>query len=159
MSTVKETIKEARLIRMTLGGYIGGSYSVDPDTANDIDIFLSTSHWDAFLNRTSQYRTDKVVVRDVPFVDSFSTGREYYESNNQDGALDTTYRSLDGLINLIVVQDDFLLAFKISLMRMTAKPELYKTKEARVALHHHWRGRIRTFLSDSAALDDTLHGG
>lgn len=146
-------IAQARIIATKMEGLIGGSFVVDPNNANDIDIFVGKSAFTVFMERRS-YRiySPEFVFNDIEFFDSFESGREYYESNNEDDALFTTYRSVCGTYNLIVVNDDFVQAFKISLNIMTAWPEKYKTKEARVELHHHQRGLIRNYLSDSFAM-------
>ena len=152
-----ESLRAARLVAAHIGGQISGSFIVDPDTAKDIDIFCSVSQFNCAAARRKWPRTDKITVAGTTLLDSWATGREYYESNNTDDALYTTYRSEDGEINLIVVHDAYMLAFQISANRMRACPHKYKTKEARVALHHRWRERIRKYLSDAAAKDDSLH--
>lgn len=150
-------IGQARIMATQMGGLIGGSFVVDPDNANDIDIFVGASAFNLFAERRG-YRgyCDHFVHNGIEFDDSFSSGREYYESNNEDDALVTTLRSTCGTYNVIVVQDDFVLAFKMALMRMTAAPEKFKTKAERVSLHHQLRAIIRTFLSDSFAIHPVM---
>lgn len=150
----KSDINTGYSIAQVLGGHIGGSFIVHGEQANDFDIFIGRSAFECL--RKGPYEFSVRAVNDggqtVTFVNSWDTRSDYYQTNNTDDALYGTYRSTCGKYNLIVINDDFVLAFKISALRMAAAPELFQTKERRIELHHTWRQVIRTLLSDANAI-------
>lgn len=154
----KQEIRTGNYIASVLGANVGGSYVVHGEAANDFDIFIGASAFG--LLKKDQYRFTVRTFNDegqtVVFVDSWDDRSEYYQSNNTDDALVCTFRSTCGKYNLIVVNDDFVLAFKISANIMAAHPESYQEKDERVRLHHCWREHIRNWLSDSFAIGKAI---
>lgn len=151
----KQEIRTGNYIASVLGANVGGSYVVHGEAANDFDIFIGASAFN-LLNKDPYQFTVKTAWTDVVFVDSWDNRSEYYQSNNKDDALVCTFRSTCGKYNLIVVNDDFVLAFKISANIMAAHPESYQEKDERVRLHHCWREHIRNWLSDSFAIGKAI---
>lgn len=154
----KDEITRGRRLAAILGGYVGGSVIVNPDEANDFDIFMGRSAYGNTKPYKFRLTTWKIGggKEETVFVDSWDDRSEYYQSNNTDNALHGTYRSECGKYNLIVVEDDFVLAFKIAANIMAAHPESYRDRDERIRLHHCWREHIRNWLSDSFAMGDAL---
>lgn len=157
----KDDIVKGNRIAAVLGGYVSGSVIIDPDEANDFDIFMGRSAFYAHGStkphafHLTTWKTGGGLEQTL-FVDTWDDRSEYYQSNNTDNALYCTYRSECGKYNLIVVEDDFVLAFKISANIMEAHPESYRDRDERIRLHHCWREHIRKWLSHSFAMGDAL---
>lgn len=144
----KEQYNRAAMMAARIGGKIGGSCVIDKETANDVDIFVGYSAWELAKARGYVTETWKGPVIDgLQLYDSFHNDREYYMENNRDSALHCTYRSHTGILNIIVVEDHFVVAFEASRLEMHRRPDLYKEKDARIKLHHDFRKVIHDMFS------------
>lgn len=144
----QQSIDLANVLAYKVGGQIGGSFIVDRENANDIDVFTSRTAFARYC--------DKRVFGEEPY--SFEQGVTFdrkqwddcdrYQESNKDDALVCTYRSdAEGFnVNLIIVNDEYVVAFQAATNAMRRTPELFKDREARIKLHHGYRERIREML-------------
>jgi len=144
-----EQINAATMIAIVMGGTVSGSVLVTPLNANDIDIFISYSKFRLFMHTLNldgtPYEFDYTYHGNkLKFTSHDWASSEEYQMNNRDDALVITYRSVpNGLVNIIVVNDEFVPAFKWSAKEMMNNPHLYTNREDRINLHHAWRNWIR----------------
>lgn len=108
------------------GSFIGGSWIIDPKTATDIDIVVPWWAFDlgiAVANGFELNETDYVVP-------------------------ELAYVLRKGKINLLVVRNEYVVAYKAAVREMLLNPELYVTREQRINLHQSFKRVIRVWLGE-----------
>lgn len=125
--------KAVLMMTMMPGAFIGGSYLVDPDKANDIDVVVSSSVW--------QLVAQTVLDAYGPSEMRFAERKEEYEGNP-----DVQEIHYFGRVNLIVATEEMIAAYKAAAREMKNNPELYPTRHDRIELHQHYKRQIRQWL-------------
>lgn len=156
MRITDDTLKQGYGIAIAMSGNIGGSVIPDRDNAKDVDIFVGASAFRLWLllidswpkNMSGYPKTFSYMGHNF---NSFASEFAYTQADIHD-ALALTYRSTCGLFNIIVVHDDFVPAFKASVLEMAARPERYKERNQRISLHHRKREMIRNMLAEPVYL-------
>lgn len=111
------------VLQLFPGSFIGGSYVVNPDTANDIDI----------------------VINELVFSDELATSLDFYTLKAGDSKYDNIdFERLTNVyeghchgvkINLLVIGAIFWPAYVGAVLSMTREPHLFVERESRVDLH------------------------
>lgn len=129
------------------GAFVTGSYLVNPDKANDIDVVVPLLAWKLWISETDRYWN----VSGVKF-----TLQESDEDDNYADAENEMYELAEhwrgGGINLLIVRDTFVPAYKAAAVRLSTNPKAYDTREKRVEVHQRMKQIIRDML-ESAAMD------
>lgn len=116
----------ARLVELT-PAFIGGSYLTNPDTANDIDVVISeTDYW--------KYESHFLGFRHYDKLD----GEQYREVH------EIAWVAYARNVNLLVVKDLFLPAYKQAAFEMQMQTQHYQTREQRIKLHQQLKNVIRS---------------
>lgn len=136
------------------GAFVTGSYLVDKDKANDIDVVVSFTAWKLHYAQTFQpYDGEYRDVAGVIFKrQDGEDAQEYADEENEMYELCAHYRG--GGLNILVIRDLYLPAYKAAAYALEASPKYYGDREARVKIHQHFKGLIRKLLSDAAEGDD-----
>lgn len=136
------------------GAFVTGSYLVDKGKANDIDIVVSKTAWK--LHYVEHYGSDPDEYRDVAGIifkkQEEEDSSEYADEENEMYELCAHYRG--GGLNILVIRDLYLPAYKAAAYALEASPKYYGDRESRVKIHQHFKGLIRKLLSDAAEGDD-----
>lgn len=129
-----EDVNKALTITTMCGAFIGGSFIVNSEEANDIDVVIGSSEYGS-IKKTYTFLEDfepSLVEQEV------STEYDHiYE-------LIATYKYKG--VNLLVVRDEFIAAYKGAVVEMMNNPDEYQTREARIELHQRYKQVIRDML-------------
>lgn len=129
------------------GAFISGSYLVDKAKANDIDVVVPLLAWRLWVSENESYGT----VGGVKFELQESESEDHYaDEDNEMHELHSHWRG--GGINLLIVRDMFIPAYKAASYRLQASPKAYDTREKRVEVHQRMKQVIRDML-ESATMD------
>ena len=132
----EEDIEIARTILDTYeGSFVGGSYIVNSEEANDIDILISPDQW------YKNYLWLKSAYPQWKYKDNGAIDAGY----SQDHEINVV--AYVGKVNLIVSKPDFIPAYKAAVVEMRRNPELYQTRDERVELHQSFKNKIREMIN------------
>lgn len=125
------------LIARVPDSFIGGSYIIDPDNANDIDIVVpQRSH--------SYLSTDNCLKYGLH---SYSPTGEEYEQDVVLEYIIQLYRG-NGGINVIVVADHYYVAYLAGKLEYERNPDKYRgNKELRSGIHKQMKQTISDMLT------------
>jgi hypothetical protein len=126
------------LNRIVAGIYlIGGSYVVNSDTANDIDVFVHQLHY-----------TGELMTRlDNNNFTRLQKGDNKYDEMDGQRIISVYEGRIDcNKYNIIVVGTHYWPAYVGAIRRMIIRPEEYDTREARVELHRNLCTQIKAIL-------------
>lgn len=155
MITSKDKGNANALLEEIRGAFITGSYLVDPDKANDIDVVASETAW---ILATGIPVAEKFQLAKVAGVilekqeNSSEDGERYADDENEMYELASHWRC-NG-VNVLVIRDFYLPAYKAASYALVASKPYYRDREARVKIHQHYKEQIRRMLSDAAEGDD-----
>lgn len=133
MITPEDIAFAAEVVQFTPGSFLGGSYVVKGDEANDIDVIIPHAEWP----RTRSHFSDRItkVRADIP------TEQEDTADFEDDERLVTVYRR--GHVDLIVVRDDYTESYSRAVTAMVTDPERFAERPARVAIHVFYADEVR----------------
>lgn len=115
---------------------IGGSYVINPDAANDIDLYVPSYHEpDEEYIRNNGWRRLEQGDEKYPEIDNERL-HCVYEKINEDGFK----------LNLIVVGACYWPAYVGAVVAMRANRELYQTRDERIALHKKYCSQIKDMI-------------
>ena len=115
---------------------VGGSYVVNPSTAGDIDLYVHEYNEppDSWLIRNEWRRLSEGDDK-YPEIDNQRL-KCVYEKINKEGFK----------LNLIVVGCFYWPAYVGAIAAMTARPDLYQTRDARIELHKNYCKQIKDIV-------------
>lgn len=125
-----EDIALAYDIAAETGGFVTGSYLVSPDEAQDIDVLVP-----ARASHTLVLKFGEALGKVQ------STVPDEYVGCHE---LVATYRK--GTVNVLVVNDDYVPAYKAARRHMRMAPLAYQDRGKRVALHASYKAVIRDMV-------------
>lgn len=115
------------------GAFLVGSYLVNPETANDIDIVIP---WSVQQVDTSGVLSSyNVTSRDDP---------EYDRSDVS--CLIHTMRSPCRKINILIVADEYIAAYKAAVAHCLRHPEEHSTRPRRVDIYHYYEMQVKKMI-------------
>lgn len=118
---------------------IGGSYIVDPDTANDIDIYVN--QFDANLN----------AIIDAGYTPISDGHKKYPEIDHERLIAVYEIDTCDGpKANVIIVGAIFWAAYMGAINQMQMNPEQYRSREERIAIHKRYCSMVRDIAKGNA---------
>lgn len=117
--------------------HITGSYAIDPDTAQDIDLFIPQGEWPMY---SSVYKEELKLEEYCP-----KQGDPKYDAAVETGEIVELYRGKHS-INVIVVQDYFWPAYLSAMRELRNNPELYVDRMERHNLFIAEKNIIRRML-------------
>lgn len=136
------------------GAFITGSYLVDRKTANDIDVVVGESAWrlyKAIHPKDPLLLSGKIDVTGTIFErqkNEDSDGGRYGNSENEMFELVEHWRG--GGVNVLVIRDIFIAAYKAASYALEANPKKHATREERVETHQRMKGIIRNMLLEAS---------
>lgn len=158
MSISQATKDRAFYIRQKYGLFIGGSYCVLKETANDIDLIISLSNFNKLDNGD--------LFDEMDFYGLWEDSCEKLCEKLHYERVHELYASLravdDPQINLLVVRDAFYTSYKQAAVTMAADPESYQYRWQRVLLHQTIKNEVRRRLGmdlyDTSNITEATHG-
>lgn len=155
MITNKDKGNANALVEEIRGAFITGSFLVDPDKANDIDVVVSETAWILATGKDDDRRFSMVKVAGLVLEKQESSsedGERYADEEDEMYELVNHWRC-EG-VNVLVVRDFYLPAYKAASYALLASKPYYRDREARVKIHQYYKEQIRRMLSDAAEGDD-----
>lgn len=155
MITNKDKGNANALLDEIRGAFITGSYLVNPDKANDIDVVVSETAWILASGKDEFARFNVVDIEGIKLEKQESSsedGERYADDENEMYELVSHWRC-NG-VNVLVIRDFYLPAYKAASYALVASKPYYRDREARVKIHQHYKEQIRRMLSDAAEGDD-----
>lgn len=132
----RKAYSDANIMTVAMNGsFIAGSALIDYDNAKDVDVVVSHGVWLSCMNQVIQMYGLVVETKE--------DGEDKYEEVSE---LVYTYRTQNGLINLLVVDDKFYAAYRAAAYQMISRPSYFKTRERRIWLHQKLKNRIRIWF-------------
>lgn len=139
MNIFDELFKQSehqRVLATIPGSFIVGSYLINPEKANDIDIAIPLSVYQ------SQACTEYLSAADYVM-----TSKEDAEYDRSDlSCLRMTYRSPDRKINLLIITDEYIAAYKAAVAHAKRHPDRQATRNQRVEMYHYFECKVRELL-------------
>lgn len=135
------------------GAFITGSYLVDRKAANDIDVVVGESAWclyKATHQKDHLLLSGKIDVAGTIFErqeNEDDDGGRYGDSENEMFELVEHWRG--GGVNILVIRDIFIAAYKAASYSLEANPKKHTTREERVKTHQRMKGIIRNMLLEA----------
>lgn len=127
-----------RIIQDIPGSFIVGSYLINQETANDIDIVIPYS----------TYLTYNAYCKDSVINGFTITSRDDAEYDRSDiNCLIMTMRSPDRKTNLLIVADEYVAAYKGAVNNAALYPEAHDTRANRVDIYDSFERRVKVILS------------
>lgn len=127
------------LIKTLPTAFIGGSYLVAPENANDIDVLCLHSVMEQqFLDYLTDCQGFHKVVEKAQLTDYGIGEEDNYE-------VTATFRK-DG-VNLVIIKDLFWPAYVAGSKIIAAYPERYQTRPERVDLHMYLKSTVRQMFN------------
>ena len=118
------------LRRFFKDSFVGGSYLINPETANDIDVIVP------------EWEGNKI---DVLRANGFVQMNEEYGTSEEIPELQSTWRK--GALNVLVISNDYVVAYRAAARHMRANPVQYPTRTERIELHQSFKRQITQMLT------------
>lgn len=129
-TAIADAVKEAGDLRIKFpDAFVGGSYITNRETANDIDIIVPAWH-----------NPDEVLI-----ANGFILMNEEYGTSKEVPELVSTWRK--GSLNVLVVSDYYVCAYRAATTHMRDDPASYQTRESRIAIHQRYKKQITAMLT------------
>ncbi|QOE32086.1 hypothetical protein CPT_Palo_027 [Rhizobium phage Palo] len=124
-----------RILHNVIGSFIVGSYLVTPEY-KDIDIVIPYSAYmtEACTSALGEYHCTS---KDDP---------EYDRSDLS--CLHMTFRSPDNKVNILIVNDEYIAAYKAAVNHAKRCPEEQATREQRVDVYYYYECLVRHMLGE-----------
>lgn len=126
------------VLQSFLGSFIGGSYVVDPKTANDVDIVINELVFSDLLATSLGFYTLKAGDSKYDNID-FERLKNVYEGHDRGVK-----------INLLVIGAIFWPAYMGAINQMQMNPDQYRSREERIAIHKRYCSMVRDIAKGNA---------
>lgn len=132
------------------GAFITGSFLVDKRKANDIDVVVGESAFALFRQKTeTDSFLSQIEVNGVNFECQESDDDDEY-GDREDEMFELVEHWRGDGVNILVIRDIFLAAYKAAAYHLESRPKDHGTREARVATHQKMKAVIRAMLQTAA---------
>jgi hypothetical protein len=115
------------------GAFIGGSFLVDPEVANDIDVVVP------------EYSFDPTALLGHGF---HQTSQAWYQGCPE---LLSTWRCRN--VNVLVIRDAYVVAYQAATNVMRFRKDEFRSREARVKIHQRFKDQITSMLAEACPLE------
>lgn len=136
---LKKAFDDAQIYCVIMSGLFMGSYTVTPDTANDVDLVVPEHTW----NMYAQTAVKKLKLYQYNPVE----GDPEYEDAMVFDEIRALYRNTDGL-NVVVCNPYMWPAYVKATRIVNEHKEQYSTREARVSLYIECKNAIHEMLGN-----------
>lgn len=136
---LKKAFDDAQIYCAIMSGLFMGSYTVTPETANDVDLVVPEHTW----NMYAQTAIDKLKLYQYNPIE----GDPEYEDATIFDEIRSLYRNTDGL-NVIVCNPFMWPAYVKATRIVKLNKEQYSTREARVSLYIECKNAIHEMLGN-----------
>lgn len=133
----QQAFKEMKQAEIFWPFHVSGSYEVDPDAAQDIDLFVPHGEWSMYKD---VYKEELKLEAYRP-----EQGDPKYDAAVDSGEIVELYRGIYS-INVIVVQDYFWPAYLCAMRKLRNDPEMYKDRMERHNLFIAEKNIIRLMM-------------
>lgn len=136
------TLDEAVKIKgMLAGSFVSGSFITNEFAANDLDLVVSESVW----VKASDEITNK-------FPGTVQSSEQVDRYNDNSGEREEEFYEVYGIyyteknVNIVVVKDYMYSAYYAAMMELKRHPDMYQTREQRVAMHKRFKDIVKEML-------------
>lgn len=139
------------------GAFITGSYLVNRETANDIDIVVPHGGWlhaRAVGVGDTYHEQEALYVAGARFVKQEPEGESDNYTSSEDGMYELVEHWRNGGLNILVIRENFIPAYKAAAYYIESNPRAFQTREQRVEIHQRMKGEIREMLRKAAEGDE-----
>lgn len=132
------------------GAFITGSFLVDKSKANDIDVVIGESAFALFRHKTgNESFLSQIEINGVNFECQESDDDDEY-GDREDEMFELVEHWRGDGVNILVIRDTFIAAYKASAYHLESRPKDHGTREARVATYQKMKAVIRAMLQTAA---------
>lgn len=150
MITPKDEQTANLICGFVCGAFITGSFLVDKKKANDIDVVVGESAFALFRHKTEKDSfLSQIEINGVNFECQESDDDDEY-GDREDEMLELIEHWRGDGVNILVIRDIFLAAYKAAAYHLESRPKEHTSREMRVATHQKMKAVIRAMIQAAA---------